>query len=289
MNFDNSFSLEQMMKAAQAEMSAIGQRLNAIDVMVNDHLGGHSRMSLLGAVIASAAWAAAFLFAYYRYGDRIPAPFGLLLLIVSLALVVFVMIGDFVQLKYYGVIFRAQNRLARLRGRLTMGQNALSNNLKVFQGRRSAQWEFPLEPGPSIDQEIGRIESQLSSLKVLSSGSIVRIRLFLYYAVCAAWAAAGSYALFDIVGSALGGLAHGIMMVALVVACILEIVIAELIWDTTDNDVDNRTLLAIFAGPVTFAILCACVALVIVVVRIVFYIVAIAIGIACVFGSLSGG
>lgn len=293
MNFDNSFSLEKMMKTAQKQMSTTGQRLSAIEDMVNQRLGGRSRASLLGAVVVSVAWAAAFLFAYHYYGHYIPEPFGLPLLCVTLALMAFLVVGYFVQLRYYGAILSARDRLGRLRGRLTMGQSSLSNNLKVFQGRRSAQWELPLEPGPSIDQEANLIETQLSSMEALSNGFIAKTKTFLYYVVCTAWAAVGSYALFDRVGSflfeATGSATQVVMMVALVIVCIIEAVIAKALWGATNNDVVNVTLLAVLAGPVVFAILCALVVLVIAVVQAVLYIAAIIVGIACVLGSLSGG
>ena len=294
MTFDKSFTLDQMMKDAQAQMTKTGERLNAIDATLNDRLGGRSRLGMLGAVIVSVAWGAAFLFAYCYFNAYIPEPFGLPLLGVSLALVVFVIIGDFVHLKYYGTILNAQERLTQLRSRVEMGQSGLPGNLRAFMDRRNAQWEMPLEAGSSINQEANQIEAQLAGMETLSSGLIAKIKDFLYYVTCIAWAGVGSYALFDYVASFdfldfEYDTVHTIMIIAMVVACIIEILIAKMIWGMTNCEVGNVTLFATAVGPLIFVALILLVALVIVVVQIVLYIAGIAIAAICLFGSICGG
>ena len=161
-----------------------------------------------------------------------------------------------------------------------MGQSSLSNNLQVFRERRRAQWELPLEAGSPIEQEANLISSQLSGMEALSRGFISKAKVFLYYVTCVAWAAVGAYALFDFAASLdlfdfSDEVVHIIMVVALVVTCIAEAVIAKMIWSRTNEDVGNLTLLAVPIGPVVFVALVALVAL--------------AIGIACVIGSFCGG
>lgn len=298
MNLNNSFILDEMMKTAQTQMIETRKRVGAVDNMANQSLGGRSRASLLGAVVVSLIWAVAFLFAYHYFGHYIPEvrelPLGLILLGLSLVLVAFVVISYFVQLRYYGTILSARDRLARLDSRLAMGQSSLSNNLQVFRERRRAQWELPLEAGSPIEQEANLISSQLSGMEALSRGFISKAKVFLYYMTCVAWAAAGAYALFDFAASLdlfdfSDEVVYIIMVVALVITCIVEVFVAKAIWSRTNEDVGNITLLAIPLGPVVFVALVALAALAIVLLQVVLYLAALVIGIACVIGSFCGG
>ena len=104
----------------------------------------------------------------------------------------------------------------------------------------------------------------------------------------------GSYALFDYVASFdfldfEYDTVHTIMIIAMVVACIIEILIAKMIWGMTNCEVGNVTLFATAVGPLIFVALILLVALVIVVVQIVLYIAGIAIAAICLFGSICGG
>lgn len=298
MNLNNSFRLDEMMKTAQTQMVRTRERVGSIEKMANDHLGGRSRATLLGAVAVSLIWAGAFLFAYFYLGHYIPQlygiPLGLVLLGVSMALVIFLVISDFVQLKYYGTILSARERLGRLDSRLSMGQSSLANNLQVFRERRRAQWELPLDAAPPIEPEANLISSQLSGMEALSHGFIAKAKLFCYYAACVVWTMAGSYALFNFVGSLdlfdfSDEVVTGILIAAMVAACIVEALIAKAIRHATNDDVGNLTLFAVLLGPAVFAALIAVVVIAIVLLQVVLYLAAIVIGIACVIGSICGG
>ncbi len=298
MTFDNSFALDQMMEEAKTQMTTSVERLYSIEKTLSGRLGGRTRLSLMAAAVVSVAWAAAFAFAYFRLGSFLPEKTALPLLGVSLLLMALVVVGDFVHMKYYGTILDAQERLTCLRGRVEMGQNALSENLRAFREKQSVQWEMPLQAGASINQEASQIEAQLNGMETLSSGFIAKSKTVLYYVVCVAWAAAGSCSLIEFASSMgimevvadLGPeIFRGIMIAAIVISCIVEAVIAKLVWGKTDCEVTNVTLLAVLAGPVIFVALLAAVALIIVVVQIVLYLAALAIGLACVCGSIGGG
>lgn len=294
MNFDTCFTLDQMMEDAQKRMTRTVERLHAIDQTLNSRLGGRSRLSLVAALVISAAWAAAFLYAYNYFKEYIPEPYGLILLIVSLVLVAFVIIGDFVHLKYYGAILNAQTQLTQLRSRAEIGRGALAESTRVFMARRNAQWEMPLEAGLSISQEAGQIEAQLANMESLSSGFIAMTKNILYYTACIAWTVVGSYALFDFVANEepfniSESTLYAIMIVLMVIACIIEVLIAKMVWGKTDCDVGNITLLAVIAGPIVFVALAALAVLVVMIVTAVLYIAAILIGGACLLGIICGG
>ena len=294
MDLDNSFSLDEMMKTAKSQMIKIRERLDFIDNTASEHLGGRSRAGLVGAVLVSLLWAAAFLAAYHYLGHYIPElsgfPLGLLLLGVSLALVAFVMIGNLVQLKYYGTILNARRRLSRLSSRITKDQKALPGNLKVFLERHDAKWELPLKVGDSIDQEASRIASRLSGMEALSSGFIAKFKLFLYYVACLVWASVGGYTIVELTGGMDGTVTDTILVVVLtVITCIIEVLIAKVTWDVTGEDVGNGTLLALFLGPVIFFVVVIIAVIVIGLVQAVFSnlgeSLAIIVGIACVIGT----
>lgn len=298
MNINNSFSLDEMMKTAQTQMIETRKRVGAVDNMANQSLGGRSRAGLLGAVVVSLLWAGAFLFAYRYFGHYIPEvyelPLGLILLGLSLVLVAFVLISDFVQLKYYGAIIKAQDRLARLDSRLAMGQGSLSNNLQVFRERRRAQWELPLEAGPPIEQEANLISSQLSGMAALSHGFIAKAKTFFYYAACLAWTVVGSYTLLALLAdrdpiSSTEDMERLLLLAAMVVACIIELLIAKAIRNRTDEDVGNVTLLALFIGPAVFVAIILLAMLIIGLLEVIIELAAIIIGIACVLGTFCGG
>lgn len=298
MNLNSSFSLDEMMRTAQTQMIKTRERLGSIAKTADEHLGGRSRGTLLGAVAVSLIWAGAFLAGYLYFGHYLPQfngiPLGLVLLGVTLALVAFVVIGNLAQLKYYGTILSARDRLNRLDSRLAMGLSSLPNNLQVFRERRRAQWELPLDAAPPIEQEAGLIASQLAGMDALSHGFIAQAKKFLYYAACIVWTVVGSYTLLALLAdrdpiTSTEDLERIGLLVALVIACIIEMLIAKTIRNRTGEDVGNVTLLALFIGPVVYIALILLAMLVIALLQVIIEIAAIIIGIACVLGSISGG
>ena len=98
MIYDNSFTLEEMMETAEGQMFTAKKRLRLIDAALTQHLDGHSRFRLLGAMAASLGWAVVFLLAYVCLNGHMPGLCRLALLGVSLLLVLSVMAGELVEL-----------------------------------------------------------------------------------------------------------------------------------------------------------------------------------------------
>lgn len=283
MDFDSSFSLEQMMRDAQTQMNKTKERLDSIDNTATKQLVGHSRAGLVGAVLVSLLLAAALPFAYCRYGHYMPEiyeelPVRLFLKIMlgaALALVVFVAIGNLVELRYYGAILRARRRLSQLGGRVAKGQKSLSRKMEGFLERRGARWELPLKPGDSIDREAGRISARLAGMEALGGGFLAKLKTVLYYAVCIVWAVLGPYVVltvfyvltgrasgessgssnsFESLGRIFSPETMNILIIVLLAvgSCIAEVLIAAVVWFMTDKRVGNVTLLGLLPGLVVW-------------------------------------
>lgn len=259
MIYDNSFTLEEMMETAEGQMFTAKKRLRLIDAALTQHLDGHSRFRLLGAMAASLGWAVVFLLAYVCLNGHMPGLCRLALLGVSLLLVLSVMAGELVELKYYGAIFRAQKQLAEMRRRVEKAQNTLPTQLQAYLERRDAQWELPLDAGEPINQRASQVAEQLSGMERMDGGFLPAVKTVLYYAACAAWTVGGAYVMFSFAAASqlMEGISSGpltVMMVAgMVIACIFEVLLARMIWAKTNCEVGNLTLLALAVGPVIFA------------------------------------
>lgn len=285
MIYDNSFTLEQMMETAQDQMTTIKKRLRSIDATLNQRLDGQNRLSLLGTVIASLGWVAAFVLVYVCLSGHLPQPYRLALLGVSLLLALFMIIDELVRIKYYGTILKARKRLSQLRRRVEKAQSNLAGHLQTYLEQQGARWELPLDAGTSINQEASKISARLSGLEALSSSFITGVKNILYYVVCAAWTAAGSYVIFGFVADSqfVEGLSSGtltiMMAAAMVIACIFDALFARMVWAKTDCEVGNLTLLALAVGPVIFAVVIVAILIIYVVILVVLYIVATIFGI----------
>lgn len=279
MIYDNSIRLDQMMGAAQNQMVAAQKRLDSIDAALKRRLGGRSRFKLLGAVVVSLGWAAAFLAAYLFLDGHIPEPGRLTLLGVSLLLVLFMLIDELLQMKYYGTILRAQRQLSQLYRRVDQAQDALTSHLQTYLEQRDAQWEYPLEAGNSVNQKAGQITARLSGMEKLSSRFLTTVKKILYYAACAVWTAGGSYLIFSLTAAFLfeddlSPFTLAVMMTtAMVIACVFEILFARMIWGKTNCEVGNVTLLALAMGPILFDAVFAAILLVFIILLVILLIV----------------
>lgn len=259
MIYDNSFTLKQMMETAQDQMSKLQKRLLSIDAALKQRMDGRNRLNLLGALIASLGWAAAFVLVYVFLSGRLPQPYGMALLGVSLLLALFMIIDELIRIRYYGTILNARSQLVRMYRQVEKAQSTLAERLQAYLKQKDARWELPLDAGASINQEAGLISARLSGMEALSSGFITRVKNILYYVVCAAWTAAGAYVLFGFVAATqfVEGLSPGtltiMMTAAMVIACMFDALFARRVWARTDCEVGNLTLLALAAGPVLFA------------------------------------
>ena len=306
MTFDNSFTLLNMREEAQKQFTQAGERINDIENTLTERLGGKTKNGIIGTIAVSLLWGATYMFAFpYVQGSMLEGMFNVfpvaitylpkIGLALSLALVAAIVIGQLLQLKYYGVIFKVQAQLAMMKRRIDMGSIAFEDNTRWFMECRRNQWEQPLQPGSSIIDETRWINAQLSGLESINSGLIHKLKNVLYYLVCIIWTFAGSCGLFDWACELLysADLSYStssvISKIAIVVACFVELLVAKSVWGKTDCSVGNLTMIATLLGPVVFALLSLLVFLVIIVVQIVIAIAAVVIGIVCVLGSIGGG
>ena len=302
MRFDDCVTLESMMGQAQKRFADVESQIDSVSGTLSDRLGGNSRGTLIRGVFASVAWGVLYcsIYAGMKYygvltADQLLFPYvTLATLALSLALAVLMVIGGFTQMRYYGVILSARDRLTALRRRLEIGKNAMPANRNALLESRASQWELPLTPGDSISEETMAIAAQLSGLEALSGGLLSRAKIIFYYLACIAWTVTGSCALYGMFGfSMISSLEPDtnrvILIIAILISCVGNLLIAKLLWGKTGCAVTNLTLFATLLGPLVFAALAIVVGLVIIVVQLVLAIAAVIIAGFCLIGSLSGG
>ena len=138
MTFDNSFTLQKMTEDAKKQFDQAASRINGIESTLERRLDGKSRGNLILTLIFSVLWGAAYVYAYtfvLKRAESIPElipKMALVTLIASLVLVAAIAAGDFLQLKYYGTILSAKDKLVRLRSRVETGRSSMAGNTKTF-------------------------------------------------------------------------------------------------------------------------------------------------------------
>ena len=301
MTFDNSFTLQKMTEDAKKQFDQAASRISGIESTLERRMDGKSRGNLILTLIFSVLWGAAYVYAYtfvLKRAESIPElipKIALVTLIASLVLVAAIAAGDFLQLKYYGTILSAKDKLVRLRSRVETGRSSMAGNTKTFLQRRASQWAMPFQTAPSVLEEASQIEAQLSNLEAVNSGLITNLKNWLFYPVCIAWTVVGcmafrgtAYRVLAQVG--LGGdVAKWIQIIGTAIACIVVFILAKLLWGVTNCSVTNLTLFVTAVGPLVLALLMIAAVIVIFLLQLALTLLAGAIALACFCGSVSGG
>lgn len=302
MNFNNSFTIQDLVTDANKKFKELQTRLNKIDDRLRTCMNGKTRVGLIFAIIFTLVWGGIFGYFHNYIKNMVNPDFLKVSFIASLVLVVVMLIDHAINFKYYGTIMQYQGRLYQLKRQLDMGKNNVSLNKDVFLKSRSNGWRHALEVGESIPEETKKIEESLAGVEALSSGFINGLKNFLYYTVTIVIMIIGSLALFNMASGIITGISGEsisestlqiLCIIGFVIAGIIEILLAKLVWGATNCSVTNLTLLIIPAGPILFLLVMTLgtllVLLVVAVVSILLYLAALAIGAACLCGSISGG
>lgn len=294
MTFNNSFELKKMMDSARSEFDGVGEQLASIEKRVSYQLGGKGRGALVGAIFGTLIWTAVFLMAGYILYNAVHPYAGLGFWLASLLLCLFLLISDISQIGYYGAILKARDRVVQLKKRLDLGRNGLTSSLSELTARKEKGWDMSLNAGTPIIEEAHGIERQLSGMESVRRGFVHKMKNFLYFVISIAVTALGCYLLYDLGYSIVDGEISDntlriIMIIATIIACVIEIFLARWIWSKTHRAVNNVTLFAMLLGPVAFALLLLLVVLVVFLVQLILGLLGIIVAGAIVFCVCSGG
>ena len=289
MNFEQNKGLAAMREAAWAEFDRLGTQLDRTRENLESRMGGNSTAAILGGLVVSILYLAAYLFLYGYGRSRVDIPLlATIALISGLALVLFLVLDALVRLNYYGGLQRHLDQLDRMRDGLRKSQESLDRDMDRFLARKEKGWDLALNGRQSVSGRASQIETAVSGMESLHRGFLTWMKNLSYYAACLAWAAFGSFALFDLARQFVD-VSRGWLMAGAAAACVGEVLLARLVWSKTGCQVNNLTVLISFAGPVLFCAVIALAALVVGLVQLALYALGIIVVAAILFGSLSGG
>ena len=290
-----SFTLSKMQNDAQGRLSGAGEKVVKLEDSLKQRMGKKTRGTLIGGIIVTLLWTVLYIIVYAFCREfALHAIFSLLAIASSVLLVLFVLIGSFVELSYYGTILSAQSKLAKLRGRVESAKRNLHGNYNNYMQRERSGWEMPLQAGQPVEEEVRQLEKQLSGLESVRSGFVNGVKNALYYIATVAWTVMGSGFVFELVYPLVESdveekTARIICYIAIALACVGAVLVAKLIWGKTDCSVKNITLLGTLNGPVIFAALALVAILVVLAVQLIIaaagVIIAAVIAISCCCGG----
>lgn len=300
MYLDQNIKINSMADAARRTFDSTDKRLEEIESNFHSKMRGRTMGGIIGSFLGTAFWIAAFGYvAYYLYYQINSTMFLVTLGAVGLLMLV-MLIDEGMNFKFYGKVSSYGSSVSQLRSRVRVGREAISANTDTYLKTKDKGWDYNLEVGESIPDEATIIEGTLSSMESLKDGFINSSKTGLYYIVAILITIVGSMTLFPTVSEWLydffglsDGALQAICWIAMIVVCVGEYLIAKLVWSWTECNVNNLTIFGVLAGPLAFIALIlagsAIVGLVMIVITIALYLVALAIGIACVSGIASGG
>lgn len=300
MYLDQNIKLNSMAEAARKTFDSTDKRLEEIESNFHSKMRGRTMGGIIGSFFGTAFWIAAFAFVAYNLFNYMNNTMFLVTLGAVGLLMIVMLIDDGMNFKFFGKVSSYGSSVSQLRSRVRVGRESISANTDTYMKTRDKGWDYNLEVGESIPDEATAIEGMLSSMDSLKNGFINSSKTGLYYIVAILITIVGSMALFPTVSGWLytffdlsDDTLQTICWIAMIAVCVCEYFIAKLVWSWTECNVNNLTIFGVLTGPFAFIALIlvgsAIVGLVMLVFTIVLYLAALAIGIACVCGGISGG
>lgn len=300
MYLDQNIKINSMVDVARKTFDSTDKRLEGIENNFHSKMQGKTLGEIIGSFLGTIIWIVAFGWvAYYLYYQMNRNLFLITIGAVGLLMLV-MLIDECMNFKFYSKVSPYGLCVSQLRSRVRVGRESISANIDTYLKTKDKGWDYNLEVGESIPDEATIIEETMSSMESLKNGFINSFKTGVYYIVAILITIVGSTALFPTASQWLydffklsNDALLGICGFAMMVVCVGECFIAKLVWSWTDCNVNNMTIFGALVGPIAFCALIlvgsAVVGLIIAVVSIVLYLAALAIGIACVCGSISGG
>ena len=314
MNFNNSIILDTYSNNANKQFDDMHSRLSEIENSFQTRMNGKTTGGLVGSLIGTIAWLAAFIVGAVFARNMVDGTLLLIAMAIAGGLILFMLIDNIMDFSYYGKIASYKNSISQLQNRVSIGKNSIQSNHDAFLASRAKGWNYLLSAAPSIPEEAASVEATMTSMESLKKGFISGAKNIFFYSTVIAVTVVGCIALFPISSGIINGFIEGlssdtelitistisssdtlmtINIIALIITSLGEIMLAKLVWSKTDCNVTNTTLLIAVLGPIVFlALICAAMLLFVLVVwiiDIVLYILGVVVIGAVIFAASSGG
>ena len=180
-------------------------------------------------------------------------------------LLLILLIDEITSLCYYGKFSRHKKRISMLKTRVQIGKNSIGMSKEEIYNSRQKGYEYELKAGDSIPEKAIDIENTMANMQSLSGNLLPTLKNVLFFSDVVIITICGSSAIFGMVSEMVNGITNSffseqcesetlvaLMWCGVFLACLVEILIAKLIWGQTNCSVNNKTLIAGVLGPLAF-------------------------------------
>ena len=287
MNFSEKINIRSYGNKAKDEFNSLKATLDDVLDSFETRMDGRTTGSLVGAIIVNVLWLALFGTALFFAWDYLDLPFILVSVGIGILLILVMIIDNVLNISYYGKISNYVSRTEVLYEGVNYCSEQIDSLATEFENAASQGWNYALEPGDSVYDKTENYRNSVEGISTFSGNFLNGLKNVLYFLACAGITFAGCYAVYPFLYSFIYGIESSIKpeyiqigaMIAYVIAAIIHIVLARLVWSKTDCSVNNVTLLMLLTGVPIFLALIAVVTLVVLLIIALIYI---AIGIAVV-------
>ncbi|MGN0679288.1 MAG: hypothetical protein ACI4JS_06470 [Oscillospiraceae bacterium] len=272
--------------------------VNKVRNNILDRIGKNSQGLLISGIVGSVFWIAAFVgFAFLLPPNPIVIGiYGTVMLV----LMILAIVDNSINLKHYGRIQRHLDNSDNLLNRLRDGQNTIDTKYNEFMESEKNGWNLNINKADSITEELKRVETTLANMAELDDGAIKSAKNVFFFIASGVIELFGGYLFFgaasSIVNTIFSGnvsesFLGGVCDVALIIALAGQEFITYLIWKLNGYKVTNTAMFVFIAGPFVFLLLMIVGALiwglVSIAIKVLMYVLAFAILIACCVGCSS--
>ena len=264
MNLNDTIILNRYSDSANNQFNELKDRLEKTESSFQTRMGGKTTGGLAGSLVLTLAWSAVFVVAALEVRGSVNGTLLLVSCICAAALIVFMIIDIIMDYSYYGRIASHKNAVSQLRDRVTVGQNAIKANYNDFLRSRAKGWNYSLKAASSIPDEAAAIEASINSMESLKKGFVYKAKTVSFFATVIAVSVVGSITLFPIGANIIMGITKQAVpdntlrilnMIAMVLVCVGEIILAKFFWSFTNCNVTGVTPFAIALAPAAYLVL----------------------------------
>ena len=264
MNLNDTIILNRYSDSANNQFNELKDRLEKTESSFQTRMGGKTTGGLAGSLVLTLAWSAVFVVAALEVRGSVNGTLLLVSCICAAALIVFMIIDIIMDYSYYGRIASYKNAVSQLRDRVTVGQSSIKANYNDFLRSRAKGWNYPLKAASSIPDEAAAIEASINSMESLKKGFVYKAKTVSFFATVIAVSVVGSITLFPIGANIIMGITKQAVpdntlrilnMIAMVLVCVGEIILAKFFWSFTNCNVTGVTPFAIALAPAAYLVL----------------------------------
>jgi len=263
---------------ARTELNKEKQKLLNIEESFQTRMEHKSVMGIIGSIAGTLIWLVAYCVLFILIHDSVSTPLLLASIFAVIALIFLMMIDHFVSFSYYSRISGHLDQIKQMIRRVDNGLNNMDSQTKVFMEAARKGWEYPLTAAPSISEASVSVAQNIANMASLKNGFLTKAKTVFFFIAAIVLSGLFCTALYDVAENIILSLAGDssdaldgdvlsvLLIIGLVIACIIEIVLARLVWVGTNCTVTNITLLITAASPLIYLALIAVVTLVVVLV-----------------------